>query len=261
MPTLPLIDSMELLGLPREALPRHIAIIMDGNGRWAKQRGLARIEGHRQGTEAVRTVVTQCARLGIECLSLYTFSTDNWKRPRAEVDALMALYAHYLADRRPEIMENDIRVRQIGLRAGLPADVVRELELTESQSAQNRGLTLLTAVNYGSRAEIVDAVRALAERVAAGTLRPDEITEDRLGAELDTAGLPDPDLVIRTGGEMRLSNFLLWQVSYAEFYSTPTLWPDFGTDDLHAAIRDFARRERRYGDVRPPLGRTGGAGP
>jgi undecaprenyl diphosphate synthase len=255
MATLPALDPLEALGLPRAALPRHIAIIMDGNGRWAQQRGLPRIEGHRRGSESVRTVVTQCARLGIDCLSLYTFSTDNWKRPRAEVEALMALYAHYLADRRPEIMENDIRVVQIGRREGLPAEVVRELDRTEELSANNRGLTLLTAVNYGSRAEIVHAVQSIAGRVADGTLRPEQITEELISETLDTAGLPDPDLVIRTGGEMRLSNFLLWQVSYAEFYSTPALWPDFGIPELHAALLDYARRERRYGDVQPPPAR------
>ncbi len=252
MPALPALEPLDAIGVPRESLPRHVAVIMDGNGRWAAQRGLPRIEGHRRGSESVRAVVTHCARLGIEYLTLYTFSQDNWKRPRAEVDALMALYAEYLADRRQEIMDNDIRVVQIGRRAGLPAAVLQQLALTESQSAANRGLTLFTAVNYGSRTELVDAVRAVAARVARGELSPDAIEEADIAEGLYTRGAPDPDLVIRTGGEMRLSNFLLWQVSYAEFYSTPVLWPEFGVDALNAALLNFARRERRFGDVRPP---------
>lgn len=251
MPTMPALDPLATIGVPREDMPRHIAVIMDGNGRWARQRGLPRIEGHRNGSTAVRETVTQCARLGVECVTLYSFSLENWKRPKPEVDGLMALYAQFLADERREIMDNDIRVVQIGRREGLPQSVLQELETTERMSANNAGTILCLALNYGARAEIVDAVRRLAGQVAAGTLRLDDIDEQLIGNSLDTAGLPEPDLVVRTAGEMRLSNFLLWQVSYAEFYSTPVLWPDFRAADLHEAILSFARRERRYGAVAP----------
>ncbi len=243
------LDPQQVLGLPRQALPRHVAIIMDGNGRWAQQRGLPRIEGHRHGSEAVREIVTQCARLGLECLTLYSFSIENWKRPRDEVEGLMELYAHYLARERPTIIENDIRLVQIGRRAGLPDSVLRELDKTVAASAANRGMVLCLALNYGARSEIVDAVRHIAQRVAAGELAPDQIDEQTIDQALYTAGLPDPDLVIRTGGELRVSNFLLWQISYAELYVTPTFWPDFRKDDLYAALRDFARRQRRFGGV------------
>ena len=178
MPTKPPLDPVAVLGLAREALPRHIAIIMDGNGRWAQQRGLPRIEGHRHAATAVREVVTQCARLGIECLTLYSFSLENWKRPRMEVDGLMALYAEYLASERPEIMDNNIRVIQVGRREGLPEGVLRELDTTQGLSRDNKGLTLCLALNYGARAEIVDAIRGIAERVASGQLRPDDIGEE-----------------------------------------------------------------------------------
>jgi len=259
MPTVPALDPQEVLGVPRDALPRHIAIIMDGNGRWAQQRGLPRIEGHRHGAEAVRSAVTACARLGIECVTLYSFSLENWKRPREEVDGLMALYAQYLAGERQEIMENDIRVIQVGRRAGLPPEVLRELESSERLSANNSGMKLCLALNYAARAEIVDGVRRLAERVARGVLRPEQIDEEAISASLYTAGLPDPDLLIRTAGEMRLSNFLLWQISYAELYVTPVLWPDFREKHLYYAIQEYARRERRYGGLsRAPAGRSNG---
>lgn len=249
MPTQPALDPQEVLGLARELLPRHIAIIMDGNGRWAQQRGLPRIEGHRHAASAVRETVTQCARLGIECLTLYSFSLENWKRPRFEVDGLMALYAEYLASERREIMDNDVRVVQIGRREELPPEVLRELDLTQDVSRQNKGLLLCLALNYGSRAEIVDAVRRLAERVQRGELPPGGIDEAAISAALYTAGIPDPDLVIRTAGEMRVSNFLLWQISYAELYVAPVLWPDFGAEHLYDALRNFAARERRFGNV------------
>jgi len=254
MPTMPALDPQEVLGLPPEALPRHIAIIMDGNGRWARQRHLPRIEGHRRGTETVREVVRQCARLGINCLTLYSFSIENWKRPKAEVDALMELAAQYLAGERPELTDNAIRLRQIGRREELPPSVIRELETTERLTAGNTGLTLCLALNYGSRAEIVNAMRKLAERVRAGQLAAEAIDEGVISAALDTAGMPDPDLVIRTAGELRVSNFLLWQISYAELYVTPVLWPDFQPQDLYAALQEYARRERRYGDVAPAPG-------
>ena len=251
MPTKPPLDPQQVLGLPRDALPRHIAIIMDGNGRWAREHDLPRIEGHRSGSEAVREIVTQCARLGIECLTLYSFSVDNWKRPPDEVSGLMALYAEHLARERQTIMDNDIRMIQLGRRAGLPDEVLKELDLTVNASANNPGMTLCLALNYGARTEIVDAARNLAERVQRGQLQPSEIDEDLVSASLYTAGLPDPDLLIRTAGEMRVSNFLLWQISYAELHVTPVLWPDFGKEHLYEAIRSFAKRERRYGGVLP----------
>jgi len=245
------LDPRELLGLPPEALPRHIAVIMDGNGRWARERGLPRVEGHRKGVAAVRETITTCARLGMECVTLYSFSVDNWKRPADEVAGLMALYAEHLVAERQEILENDIRLIQIGRREGLPREVLRELETTEQLSAANRRMTLALALNYGAREEIVDACRKLAARVARGELKPEQIDEALLAAELYTAGLPDPDLLIRTGGEMRLSNFLLWQVSYTELYVTPVLWPDFRQEHLFEALRTYAGRARRFGAVEP----------
>jgi undecaprenyl diphosphate synthase len=251
MPTMSPLDPLEVLGLPRQALPRHVAIIMDGNGRWAEARGLPRLEGHRCGSEAVRGIVTQCARLGLECVTLYSFSVDNWKRPPDEVAGLMALYAQYLAAERQEIMDNDIRMVQIGRRDDLPDDVLRELDLTIEMSSKNQGMTLCLAINYGARTEIVDAVRRLAQKVARHELKAEQIDEDLISASLYTAGLRDPDLLIRTGGEMRVSNFLLWQLSYTELHVTPVLWPDFRKEHLHDAIRSFAERERRFGGVRP----------
>lgn len=234
---------------PREALPRHVAVIMDGNGRWAQQRGRPRLEGHQHAARAVRETISHCARLGIEYLTLYAFSVENWKRPRIEVDGLMQLYARSLAAERDELHRQNVRIVHIGRLADLPANVQRELADSRAMTARNTGLTLCIALNYGARAEIVDAARALAERVRAGELRPDEIDESRLAAELYTAGLPDPDLIIRTAGEMRLSNFLLWQASYAEFHATPVLFPDFGAANIDEAIRIFIARERRFGDV------------
>jgi undecaprenyl diphosphate synthase len=251
MPTMPELDPRQVLGVPPAALPRHIAIIMDGNGRWARKRNLPRIEGHRNAATAVRETVTECARLGIRCLTLYSFSLENWKRPPDEVDGLMALYAQYLVSERQEITDNDIRLVQIGQKAGLPPAVLAQLELVEALSRNNQRMTLCLALNYGSRAEIVGGVRRIAQRVARGELRPDQIDEQTISVSLDTAGLPDPDLLIRTAGEMRVSNFLLWQISYAELYVTPVLWPDFRKTHLHEALRDFARRERRYGGVEP----------
>ena len=251
MPTMPALDPLDILGVPRAEMPRHIAIIMDGNGRWAQRRGLPRIEGHRVGGETVREIVRQCARLGVSALTLYSFSLENWKRPEDEVNGLMALYAQYLASERDEILANDIRLGQLGRRAGLPDAVLHELDTTEELSRENKGLRLNLALNYGSRAEIVDAVRALAERVRTGELKASEIDEAAISAALYTRGQPDPDLLIRTAGEMRISNFLLWQISYAELYVTPVLWPDFGAAELHDALRTFARRERRFGDVQP----------
>jgi undecaprenyl diphosphate synthase len=230
-------------------LPRHIAMIMDGNGRWARERGLERIEGHVRGAETVRRVVEECCRLKIGQLTLYSFSSENWKRPQKEVDFLMGRLKQYLVAERPEIMKQNIQFRVIGRRSELAPEVVREIEETERISSANTGLTLALAVNYGSRAEIVDGVRAIARRVQAGELKPELIDESVISSSLYTAGMPDPDLLIRTAGEMRVSNYLLWQISYAELWVTPVCWPDFTTEVFHSALRDYAGRERRFGGL------------
>ena len=240
----------ELPPLTPERLPRHIAMIMDGNGRWARERGLERIEGHVRGAETVRRVVEECCRLGIGQLTLYSFSSENWKRPQKEVDFLMGLLKQYLVEERPEIMRQNIRFRVIGRRIELSAEVVREIEETERVSSSNTGLTLALAVNYGSRAEIVDAVREIAVRVQRGELTPDAIEESTISDSLYTAGMLDPDLLIRTAGEMRVSNYLLWQISYAELWVTPVCWPDFTTEVFHSGLHEFASRERRYGGLK-----------
>jgi undecaprenyl diphosphate synthase len=246
------LDPREELGLEPAQLPRHIAIIMDGNGRWANQRNMPRIRGHLEGAANVRSIITHCARLHLDALTLYSFSAENWKRPREEVEALMKLYVEYLIKERDEIMENDVRLIQIGRREGLPEAVLHELETTQAMSAKNTGLKLCLAINYGSRNEIVDAVRKLATEVKAGRLQPADIDEDAVSSALYTANIPDPDLLIRTAGEMRISNFLLWQISYAELFVTPVLWPDFRVEHLNEAIRDFAGRQRRFGAVLMP---------
>ena len=230
-------------------IPRHIAIIMDGNGRWAKQKELPRLFGHRAGAESVRTVLTECGRLGVEVLTLYSFSIENWKRPREEVEALMRLAVMYFASEEAELVEKGVRVRVIGRREGLPEDVLASMDRVCAATSHNRRITLCLAINYGSRAEIVDAARSLARDAASGSLDPNTINEADVASRLSTAGLPDPDLLIRTAGEMRVSNYLLWQISYAEIFVTPALWPDFGVPELHGAIRDFARRTRRYGGL------------
>lgn len=245
----PPLDSRQELGVSREQLPRHIAIIMDGNGRWAKARAEPRICGHEQGGKTVRAIVTHCSRLGIEALTLYSFSTENWKRPREEVDFLMELYVRYLIAERDTIMKNDVRFTHVGRREGLPDRVLSEMDRTIEMSRGNRGLRLCLALNYGSREEIVHAVRGIAEEARAGKLDPTQIDESVISSALYTAGLPDPDLLIRTANERRVSNFLLWQISYAEIHVSPKLWPDFGIEDLNAAIVDFAARERRFGNV------------
>ncbi|HYE03640.1 MAG TPA: polyprenyl diphosphate synthase [Phycisphaerales bacterium] len=232
-------------------IPRHIAIIMDGNGRWAQQRGFPRFFGHRNGAASVRAVIEECGRLGVECLTLYSFSLENWKRPDDEVTALMQMYEMYLEGERERIVRENIRFVQIGRRQGLPAGVIAAVDRLTADTAANTGPTLCLAVNYGSRGEITDAARALAAKAARGELDPGAIDERVFENHLYTAGLPDPDLLIRTAGERRLSNYLLWQLSYAEIYVTDVLWPDFGAPDLHAAIRDFAGRTRRFGAVDP----------
>ncbi|MCX5672937.1 MAG: isoprenyl transferase [Planctomycetota bacterium] len=241
-----------LADVPRDAWPRHVAIIMDGNGRWAGARGLPRIEGHRRGADAVRHVTEECSRLGLAQLTLFAFSSENWRRPPDEIAFLMDLYRRYLVKERPTIMKNSLRFRTLGRRDGIPAGALAEVDRTIAASAANTGMTLCLAVNYGSRREIADAARRLAERARDGRLDPAAITEETLASALDTAGMPDPDLLIRTAGEMRLSNFLLWQMSYAEIWVTETLWPDITEQHLHEAIRDFARRERRFGGLGAP---------
>ncbi len=238
-------------GLDADRLPRHIAIIMDGNGRWAQSRGKPRIEGHRQGVHSVRAIVEECARLEIEQLTLYCLSSENWKRPRIELDLLMRLLQTFVVAERDEIMRQDIRFGTIGRTEKLTPRVLREVQKTIDLSAANEGMRLCLALNYGSRLEIVDAVRAIAAEARQGQLTPEAITEETISSRLYTAGMIDPDLVIRTAGEMRISNFLLWQISYAELYVTETYWPDFRQPDLHLALQSFARRERRFGGLQP----------
>jgi len=238
-----------LAGVPRQAWPGHIAIIMDGNGRWAKDRGLPRIEGHRRGADNVRPITEEASRLGLGQLTLFAFSSENWRRPPEEVGFLMELYRAYLVRERPTMMKNHIRFRTIGHREDIPAHVLEEVDRTLDATAGNTGTTLCLAVNYGSRREIADAARLLAEQAARGELDPASISEETISAALNTAGMSDPDLLIRTAGEMRLSNFLLWQMSYAELWVTEKRWPDFHEADLATAIRDFARRERRFGGL------------
>ncbi len=239
----------ELAALPRERWPRHIAIIMDGNGRWAKARGLPRAAGHREGVVSVRRVVTEAARLGLDAITLYSFSSENWKRPADEVAALMLLCCEFLRVERPTMLRENIRFRRIGRREGLPEEVLAELDATERATAHHSGLTLCLALNYGSRTEIADAARALAREVASGARSPESIDEAAVSSHLYTAGIPDPDLLVRTAGEMRISNYLLWQISYAELHVTEVLWPDFTEADLAAAILAFAGRDRRFGGL------------
>lgn len=242
------------LDIPPQRLPRHIAIIMDGNGRWAVRRGQKRIFGHQQGAHAVRRIVTNCAELrkrlgGPDFLTLYSFSLENWKRPAEEVSFLMEMYVEYLREERRTMMENNIRFRQIGRLDHLPEPVLEEMHHTLELTRNNTGLTLVLALNYGSRAEIVDAVQAIARRVQAGEIDPTAINEQTIGNHLYTAGMPDPDLLIRTAGEMRISNYLLWQISYAELFVSEVLWPDFDEQELGRALQSFAGRNRRFGGL------------
>lgn len=225
------------------SLPRHIAVIMDGNGRWAKARGLPRFAGHKAGVDSVREAVKLCAELGVEVLTLYSFSTENWLRPKEEIGELMNLLSYALKRETLKLDEQNIRLKAVGRLAGLPEAVRRELDISIARLSRNTGLCLNLALNYGSRQEIVDAVNNL---LAAGAKN---VTEEDLERSLYTAGLPDPDLVIRTSGEMRVSNFLLWQIAYAELYVTPVFWPDFRRDHFLKAISEFSSRERRFGGV------------
>ncbi|MES2791930.1 MAG: isoprenyl transferase [Planctomycetota bacterium] len=247
--------ALELLaaeGLQADRLPRHIAVIMDGNGRWAQQRGLLRVEGHRRGVASVREIVEESARLGIEQLTLYCLSSENWKRPKRELDFLLRLFEQYLIEERSEIMRQDLRFAVIGRKSGLTAGVLREMQKTLDISRNNSGMCLCLAVNYGSRSELADTVQRIAQEVAAGTLNPADITEETISERLYTAGMSDPDLVIRTAGEMRISNFLLWQISYAELWVTDKCWPEFRRPDLIAALKNFAARDRRFGGLKNP---------
>ena len=226
---------------------RHLAIIMDGNGRWAKARGLPRSEGHRAGGETVRRVLGYCRDAGIQYLTLYAFSVENWSRPKEEVDALMGLFCQCVTEQTPELIEERVRVRLIGRRDRFSEQVNAHLERIERETAGGDRLTLILAFDYSSREEIARAARVLAERAAAGEIRPEDISEKAVSDSLYTAGIPDPDFIIRTSGECRLSNFLLWQASYAEMYFPQVLWPDFGQEEFDKALEEYAGRERRYG--------------
>jgi len=230
-------------------VPRHVAIIMDGNGRWAKARGLPRAAGHRQGAEAARRVLRAAGEAGIECLTLYAFSSENWRRPEEEVNDLMGLLRFYIQKELDSLDREGVRLRIIGDHRAFSAETARMVDAAVAKTAGNERMTLAVALNYGSRAEMVNAVRAIAARAAAGELAPDEIDEAILEAELDTAGMPPLDLLIRTSGEQRLSNFLLWQAAYAELLFVDTLWPDFDGESLRAALAQYAGRERRYGGL------------
>lgn len=244
------LERISAAGLDPAKMPRHIAVIMDGNGRWARQRGLERVEGHLRGVDSVRSTIEECVRLGIGQLTLYCLSSENWKRPKRELDFLMVLLQKYLIDERTEIMEQNIRFSVIGRRSDLPPEVLREIDENARVSRKNTGMNLCLAINYGARTEIVDAVRAIAEQVRENKLNPEDIDETTVSDALYTSGMVDPDLLIRTAGEMRVSNFLLWQISYAELWVTEKFWPDFDRAMLHQALQDFARRERRFGGLK-----------
>lgn len=230
-------------------LPKHIAIIMDGNGRWARARGLPRIEGHRQGANSVEAALTACGELGIPYLTLYAFSNENWKRPKEELDFLMGLLKTYLANQTERLIKNGVRLQVIGRRTGLSQDVIQAIDLAIEKCKGGSKQTLILAINYGSRQEIVDAVREIASETQAGTLSVEAIDETAIAKHLYTRDYPDPDLLIRTSGEMRISNFLLWQISYAELLVTDKAWPEFGKEDLYAAVAEYGKRERRFGAI------------
>ncbi len=231
------------------ALPRHVAVIMDGNGRWAKQRGLPRVEGHRMGAESVRAIIRTAGELGIKYLTLYAFSVENWNRPKDEVDALMKYLAHYMKTEFAELNASNVRLEVIGQIHRLPEFVQKQLRKTQEGLAKNTGLTLIMALSYGGRTELVDAMRGIAAKVKAGVLDPAEINEQVVADHLYTRNWPDPDVLIRTSGEMRVSNFLLWQISYAELVVTPTLWPDFRKLQFYEALEEYHRRHRRFGGL------------
>jgi undecaprenyl diphosphate synthase len=237
------------LGLRAEQIPRNIAVIMDGNGRWAQRKSRPRYEGHRQGAQTAQETALRCVALGIESLALYSFSIENWKRPKAEINALMHIYSDYLTTIRPILMTNNVKLIHLGRVAGLPDPVLEALAQTMELTQDNTGMVLALALNYSGRAEIVDAARAIAEKCRNGQLAPEDIDEQCFSDHLYTRGLSDPDLLIRTADELRVSNFLLWQISYSEFYVTDTLWPDFDDESLDKAITAYAERDRRFGAV------------
>jgi undecaprenyl diphosphate synthase len=243
------LSSASLAELKSKKLPVHIAMIMDGNGRWAKKRLLNRINGHEKGAETVRTVVRTCRQLGIPYLTLYAFSTENWQRPKAEIEALMVILKKFLQAELSEMMENNIRLRAIGQVERLPTAVRQELDDTMAATGGNTGMSLILALSYGGRAEIVRMVQEIAEKIRNGRVEPQAVTAEMIADHLYTRGIPDPDLLIRTSGEMRISNFLLWQIAYTEIFVTPTLWPDFSEDELLQILKDFQNRERRFGQV------------
>jgi undecaprenyl diphosphate synthase len=245
--------SAPLTRLPTDSrfgtIPRHIAVIMDGNGRWAREQGLQRIRGHERGAEAVRDCLTGCGELGVEFLTLYAFSAENWKRPRSEVAALMALLERFLRKETPELMAKNVRLRAIGRIAELPESCQRELQEAIDATSGNTGTTLILALSYSSRVEILDAVRNLVHAVKAGEIEEEKIDAKMFSEHLYTRFYPDPDLLIRTSGEMRISNFLLWQLSYTEIWVTRKYWPDFRKEDLFDAVEDYGKRQRRFGGV------------
>jgi undecaprenyl diphosphate synthase len=235
---------------PATDLPNHVAVIMDGNGRWAKKRLLNRIRGHEKGAEAVRTIVQTARKLHIEVLTLYAFSTENWQRPQPEISGLMHLLRRFLETERPTLLENHIRLNAIGQSHRLPEAVRRDLEDVMAETAKNGKMVLNLALSYGARTEIVEMVQKIAAAAQKGTIDPEKVTSETVADHLYTGGLPDPDLLIRTSGEMRISNFLLWQIAYAEIFFTPTLWPDFGEKEFVQILQDYQKRERRYGAIR-----------
>ena len=242
------------LEIPVDRLPRHVAMIMDGNGRWAERNQLPRAEGHRRGTRVVGDVLTECQKLGIRQLTLYCLSNENWKRPPAELDFLMHLLQQFMIESRADLLEREIRLQIIGRRDRLPDYVRQEMQKTLDMTRDFDGFCLCLAINYGARQELVDAMRQIAREAARGELDPDTIDEQAVASRLYTSGMPDPDLLIRTAGEMRVSNYLLWQISYAELWVTERCWPEFRIEDLHAAIRDYAARQRRFGGLVRPGG-------
>ena len=232
-----------------EKIPKHIAIVMDGNGRWAKARGLPRAEGHRQGTENLRRIIRACVEFGVEVLTIYAFSTENWKRPKAEVDYLMKLPQEFLSIELDDLIRNNVQVRMMGYREGLPEHTLAAVEEAVRRTADNTGLVLNFALNYGSRKEMMDAVRSLVSDAADGRLDPGAMTEHDFETRLLSSGLPDPDLLIRTSGELRISNFMMWQLAYSELWFTDVYWPEFTEEHFYAAIGEYQRRARRYGGL------------
>ncbi len=241
---------------PSDRMPRHIAIIMDGNGRWAKERGLSRTQGHVEGVNRVDEIITASNRMGLKVLTLYTFSTENWSRPESEVSMLMQTLVNVLGKKLKQLCENNVRFRVSGRREGAPKGVLETFDKVAQATKGNTGLTLNIAFNYGGRQEIVDAVKVISRKCAEGVMTPDAINEEIISGHLYTSGLPDPDLLIRTSGELRISNFLLWQLSYAELYFTEKFWPDFTTDEYEKAIADYQKRERRFGNADAKKGRA-----